>query len=72
MDNRLRAAEHPMVGVASFYPHSRLVRGDDLGLAQRRNGLVALGPEGALRTTENVHQAALTDGETEKVRKRAL
>ena len=72
MDNRFSAAKHPMVGVASFDPHAGLVGGDDLGPAQRRDGLVALGREGALRTTQHVHQAALADGETEQVRERAL
>ena len=61
-----------MVGVTAFDPHAGLVRGDDLGPAQRRNGLVALGPEGALRTAKHVHQPALADGETEKVGERAL
>jgi len=72
MDNRLGATKHPLVGVASFDPHAGLVGGDDLGPTQRRDGDVALGREGTLRTAQYVHQAALADGETEQVREDAL
>lgn len=72
MDNRVGAAKYPLIGVAPLDPHAGLVGGDDLGMAQHRNGLVALGCESALRPTQHVHQATLTDGQTEQVDERAL
>ena len=72
MNNRFAAAKHPVVGVASFDPHAGFIGSDDLGLAQRCDGLVALSHEGPLRTPQHVHQTALADGEAEQVRKRTL
>jgi hypothetical protein len=39
-----------MVGIAALDPDARLIRSDDPGLAQRRDGPVALGRKGALRS----------------------
>ncbi len=47
-DYSIRAAEHPMPGVGTLGPHTGLIRGDDPGLAQRRDASIALGPEGTL------------------------
>jgi hypothetical protein len=68
MDDRLRRAEHPMVGVGALNPHPGLIRGDDLGPAQRRDGGLATGLEAGLRTPEQVHQAALAEREPEQIR----
>ena len=53
-------------------PNAGLVGGDDPGPAQRRNRLVALAREGALRPAQHGHQAALAERETEEVGERAL
>jgi transposase-like protein len=54
----LGAAKHPMVGVGAFDPDAGLIASNDPRLVQRRDGLVALGREGALRPAQHVHEAA--------------
>ena len=61
-----------VLGVAAFDPHAGLVGGDDAGRAQGDDCRIAPGDEGPLSPAQHVHQAALTDGETEDTRKRAL
>lgn len=67
LDRQIRA-EHPTVAVASLDRHTGLVRGDDVCLAQRRQGSAQPGPETTLGATKLVHQPALAKGEPEQVR----
>lgn len=61
-----------MIGIAALDAHAGLVRGDDRRLMQRRYGFFATGAEEPLRTAEQVHQAALAEGEPKQVGKRRL
>jgi hypothetical protein len=68
----LRRVEQPVIGVRAFDPHAGLVAGDDLSLAQGRDGRVATRTEAALRAAEQVHQPALAEREAEQVGERRL
>ena len=72
MDDCVGRMEDPVVSVATLKAHTRLVRGDDGGTAQRRDGLLAAGTEARWRPTEQVHQTALAEPQTEQVGQRRL
>ncbi len=61
-----------MVSVRALDAHAGLVAGDDLSLAQGRDGRVTAGMEAALRAAEQVHQPALAEGEAEQIGERRL
>ena len=61
-----------MVSVRALDAHAGLVAGDNLGLAQDRDGRITTGTEAALRAAEQVHQPALAEGEAEQIGERRL
>src|SRR5215204_6790878 len=54
MNNGIWAAEHPVIGVRALNPDPGLVRGDNLGSAECRHGLVAPGLKATLCPAEQV------------------
>jgi hypothetical protein len=61
-----------VVSARALDAHAGLVAGDDLSLAQGRDGRVTTGTEAVLRAPEQVHQPALAEGEAEQVGQRRL
>ena len=72
MHDSLARSEHPLIGIRAFDTHTGLVGGDDLRLAQGRNGHVALGRERCLRPPQHIHQTALADRQPEEIGEGAL
>ena len=66
VDDRLLAAEHPVIGVDAFDARPCFIAGHEGRLAQERR-LGALLLERGLRALEHVHQRAFADGKSEQV-----
>ena len=72
MDDGIGRAEHPLIAVAAFDPHSGFVAGYNIGTAQDREGIVAPGGKDRRCALEHVHQRTLADIKPEQIAKYTL
>ncbi len=72
VDHGIGRTKHPLVGIASFDPHARLVAGHNLCATQGHERIFAPGGKDRRGTLEHIHQRALAELQAKQIGEDAL